>query len=107
MPEAADMLVEGAQLVEDVVRRAGENQAGVDRVRHRHRTRIDVAAVAGLDAAGTEPGATRLDGLRALRHRGVARRVHKLRRDDARGAAVAEDLIGPPLAFFPGVADPD
>src|SRR5438046_1107446 len=107
MPEAADMVIEGAQLVENVIRRAGENEAGVDRVGDSHRARIDVAAVARLDAAGPEPRAAHLDGLRALRHRRVTRRVHELRRYDARGAAVTEDLVGTPLAFLSGVADPN
>src|SRR5262249_13551628 len=107
MPETADMVVKGAQLVEHVVRRAGEDEAGVDRVGDSHRARIDIAAVAPLDAAGAEPGAARLDGLRALRRRRIARRVHELWGDDARGAAVAEDLVGTPLTLLSGVADPD
>src|ERR1700736_3952455 len=50
MAEAADMVVEGAQLAEDVVGRAGEDEASVDRVLDGHCARVDVAAVARLDA---------------------------------------------------------
>src|SRR5436190_4740981 len=107
MAEAADVVVEGAQLVEDIVGRAGEDQAGVDRVFDGHRARVDVAAVPRLDAAGAEPGAARLEGLRALGRRRVAGRVHELWRDNSRGAAVAQDLVGAPPAFFARVADAD
>src|SRR5215472_8610011 len=107
MPETAHMVVERAQLVKDIVRRAGEGETGIDRVRHRHPSRIDAAAVAALDATGTEPTRAHSYGLRALRYRCVAWRVHKLRCDDARGAAVVEDLVGAAPALLSGVPNPD
>src|SRR5262249_16302919 len=106
MPETADMVVEGAQLAEHVVRRAGKNEAGIDRVGDGHRAGIEIAAVARLNPPGTEPGTACLDGLRTLRRRRVARRVPELWRDDARSAAVAQDLVGAAPATFPGIADP-
>src|SRR4029077_14913263 len=82
VPEAADMIVEGTELVKNVVRRAGEAEAGVDRLGNRHPPRIDGAAVARLDAAGAKPTGTRPQGLPALRRRGIAGRVHELRCHD-------------------------
>src|SRR6266404_9025612 len=107
VPEAADMVEEGTELVKNVVRCAGEAEAGIDRVGYRDPPRIDGAAVARLDAAGAKAAGTHPQGLCALCRRGVAGRVHKLGRDDARSAAVVEDLVGSPFAFLAGIADPD
>src|SRR5690349_1073235 len=101
------MVVKGEQLIVDVIRCPGENEAGIDGVRYRHRARIDVAAIARLNAASAEPRAARLQGLSALRLRCVTRGVHKLWCDNARGTAVAEDLIRSAPTLLVGLADAD
>ena len=106
--EAADMVVERLDLLDHIVGRAGEAEAGVDDV---FDARSCAGRPAGRCAAGMRVRSGRLRRSRAISASArvaatdIAGRVGELRRDHARGAAVAEDLVGAPVAFLARGAD--